>query len=208
MSRRTDTKARMVVLAGTLIQQRGFNGFSYQDIADELGIRKASLHYHFPSKAELGTAVIEAHRQTVFSVLGEPLGGGAVEQSLDRFIDDFRAIAHMGDRMSLTGVLAAEFSTLPNGMRVALRGFFRDAEAWLGTLLAKGRKDGTFHFDGKPSSVAQAAVAALEGALLIGRARDADTRIEAVARMLDVQVGRVPAAAADPTGPNMVDRAP
>ena len=53
-----DTATRILDSAESLVQVRGFNGFSYADVAAELGVTKASLHYHFPGKAELGRALI------------------------------------------------------------------------------------------------------------------------------------------------------
>jgi len=50
----SDTAERILDIAQDLIQRRGFNAFSYHDIAAPMGIRKASIHYHFPSKADLG----------------------------------------------------------------------------------------------------------------------------------------------------------
>src|SRR5258706_9278478 len=58
---RSDTAEQILDLAGLLIKTRGYSAFSYQDIADSLGIRKASIHYHFPSKADLGIAVVDRY---------------------------------------------------------------------------------------------------------------------------------------------------
>src|SRR5271168_5491364 len=54
----TPAATAILDVAERLAQTRGYNGFSYADIAAELGVTKASLHYHFPSKAELGRALI------------------------------------------------------------------------------------------------------------------------------------------------------
>jgi len=58
---RSETAEQILDLAETLIQTRGYSAFSYQDIAEALGIRKASIHYHFPSKTDLGVAVIDRY---------------------------------------------------------------------------------------------------------------------------------------------------
>ena len=55
---RTEAAQRIMDTAEQLAQTCGFNGFSYADIAVRLGVTKASLHYHFPTKAELGRALI------------------------------------------------------------------------------------------------------------------------------------------------------
>ena len=184
MVKRSDTAERILDLSERLVQQRGFNGFSYQDIADTLGVRKASLHYHFPTKAALGARLIERYRSAVFSPLPSPSTGGDPWKSLDGFFEPFLKLASHCDRMCLAGVLAAEFGTLPDDMQTGMRLFFRDAESWLGVLLAKGRKSGVFCFEGSPRAQAEVMVAALEGALLVGRTRDPAARLATVADFL------------------------
>lgn len=180
MSKRSDTAEKILDLSEQLVQQRGFNGFSYQDIADALGVRKASLHYHFPSKAELGAKLIERYREAVFSDLPAPNASANPWTALDQFFAVFQGIADHGDRMCLAGMLAAEYGTLPDAMHRGLRLFYRDAESWLGVLLAKGRKAGKLVFEGSAKTQAEILVASLEGALLTGRPRDPAPRLAAV----------------------------
>src|SRR5215212_6693077 len=68
---RTDTADRILDLAERLVQTRGFNGFSYADIASELGVTKASLHYHFPTKAELGRCLINRYGEAFAQALAD-----------------------------------------------------------------------------------------------------------------------------------------
>jgi TetR/AcrR family transcriptional repressor of nem operon len=56
-----DTKQKILMVAQNLIQSKGFNGFSFADIADSVGIRKASIYHHFPTKVALGTALIDQY---------------------------------------------------------------------------------------------------------------------------------------------------
>ena len=58
---RTDTANQILDVAEHLVQVRGFNAFSYADVAGELGLTNAALHYHFPSKSELGEALIDRY---------------------------------------------------------------------------------------------------------------------------------------------------
>jgi TetR/AcrR family transcriptional regulator, transcriptional repressor for nem operon len=62
---------RILDVAERLVQTRGFNSFSYADIATELRITTASLHYHFPSKAELGSALITRYEGRFAEALGQ-----------------------------------------------------------------------------------------------------------------------------------------
>ena len=59
---RTDTKKEILKLAEQLFQTKGYNGFSYSDISSVLGIKNAAIHYHFPSKADLGVALVRRYR--------------------------------------------------------------------------------------------------------------------------------------------------
>src|SRR5215207_1636211 len=66
-----DTASRILDVAERLVQLRGFNGFSYADVAAELSITKASLHYHFAGKAELGEAIIGRYAERFNRSLAE-----------------------------------------------------------------------------------------------------------------------------------------
>ena len=68
---RVDTSQRILDTAERLVQTRGFNGFSYADIATTLGVTKASLHYHFPAKAKLGQRLIERYEKNFLAALEE-----------------------------------------------------------------------------------------------------------------------------------------
>src|SRR6188508_3818527 len=81
-----DTAQRILDIAERLVQTRGFNGFSYADIAEALEVTKASLHYHFPAKADLGRRLIERYEQTFLAVLkGIDATGAALREKLKRY---------------------------------------------------------------------------------------------------------------------------
>ena len=102
---RSETAEQILDLAETLIQTRGYSAFSYQDIADSLGIRKASIHYHFPSKADLGVAVVDRY----IARFGEALTAIADDQSqssmtmLDFYVQPYLQFASTPDRVCLSG---------------------------------------------------------------------------------------------------------
>ena len=163
------TAERILDIAERLVQTRGFTNFSYADIAAELGITKASLHYHFPGKAELGQAVIARY--------GERFADALVE--IDRTVPDARAKLEAyaglyadvlrGNRMCMCGVLAGEYETLPDPMRAAVIRFFDDNQTWLVHVLDDGLQDGTLAFSGSKEDVAQTILVTLEGAMLVAR---------------------------------------
>ena len=165
---------RILDIAERLAQTQGFNGFSYADVAQELSVTKASLHYHFRSKADLGRALIVRYQRVFSQALSEiaQQSRGAPEK-LRRYVALYDAVMRE-DRMCLCGMLAAEYSTLPEPMQEELRRFFDANEAWLSTVLDEGRRTGEFSFPERSEERARVFVGALEGAMLMARSyRDA-----------------------------------
>ena len=165
----TDTATAILDIAERLVQRRGFNGFSYADIAAELGITKASLHYHFPGKAELGESLI-ARYATRFAGALDEIDARVVPavDKLEAYCDIYRAVLSE-HRMCLCGMLAAEYETLPDPMRHAVVGFLDLNQAWLSALLESGRAAGSLRFSDTSDQAARSIVAALEGAMLVSR---------------------------------------
>jgi TetR/AcrR family transcriptional regulator, transcriptional repressor for nem operon len=188
-----DTPTRILDAAERLVQLRGFNGFSYADIAEELKLTKASLHYHFRGKAELGEALIRRYAARFFAALAE------IEASTDNagarlaaYADLYANVLH-DHRMCLCGMLAAEYQTLPERMREAVLRFFDDNEAWLARVLAAGRAAGALRFEGAPEETAQTIVSGLEGALLVARPYGDPERFRKTARRMLASVSGNPA---------------
>jgi TetR/AcrR family transcriptional repressor of nem operon len=189
----TGTAQRILDVAERLVQSRGYNGFSYADIAKELGITKASLHYHFAGKAELGEALIERYGARFAEAL----------TSIDSTIPDSLAKLHAyaslyadvlrGDRMCLCGMLAAEYQTLPEPMRGSVIRFFDHNVAWLASVLAEGRSDGTLSFGGSPPDAAQTILGSLQGAMLVARPYGDLARFQAAAARTIASLSGIPA---------------
>jgi TetR/AcrR family transcriptional repressor of nem operon len=164
-----DTASAILDAAERLVQTRGFNAFSYADVAAELGVTKPALHYHFAGKAELGEALI-ARYTTRFSEALETIDSGKENavQKLDAYADLYAQVLAQ-NRMCLCGMLAADYHTLPEPMRQAVIAFFDDNENWLASVLDQGRHDGTLELDGSSREVAQMIIGSLEGAMLVAR---------------------------------------
>ena len=149
------TDAAILDAAERLVQVRGFNGFSYADIAQELSVTKASLHYHFPGKADLGQALIDRYAERFALALDaiEARGGTPIDE-LDAYAGLYAAV-FADHRMCLCGMLAAEYETLPGPMRGSIAGFFDVNEAWLAKVLTRGRRDRSLGFQGIPRDTAR-----------------------------------------------------
>ena len=120
--------------------QRGFNGFSYADVAEELGITKAALHYHFPGKAELGEALDRrGTRPGSRTRWSRSTGTSPTRPAKLRAYAQLYADVFQDDRMCLCGMLAADYATLPDPMRERVVRFFDDNERWLARVLEAGR---------------------------------------------------------------------
>jgi TetR/AcrR family transcriptional regulator, transcriptional repressor for nem operon len=180
----TDTATAILDIAERLVQRRGFSGFSYADVAAELGITKASLHYHFPGKAELGERLINRYAARFVEALEEI---GAREASAADKLKAYCAIYHAvlaEQRMCLCGMLAAEYEVLPEPMRRTVVSFFDCNQEWLAALLEAGRAAGGLRFAGTSDQAARSVIAGLEGAMLVSRAYGDTAVLESVANRL------------------------
>jgi TetR/AcrR family transcriptional repressor of nem operon len=178
------TAERILDIAERLVQTRGFNNFSYADIADELGITKASLHYHYPGKAELGRALIGRYAARFGEALERIVRDhGDARARLEAYAGLYAEVLR-GERMCMCGILAAEYETLPEAMRSAVISFFDANERWLAAVLAEGRADGTLAFAGSTHDLAQSILSTLEGAMLVARPYRDPARFGATAQQL------------------------
>jgi TetR/AcrR family transcriptional repressor of nem operon len=179
-----DTAARILDSAEALVQRRGFNGFSYADVAAELGITKASLHYHYPGKAELGQALIARYAARFADALARiDADGSDAPAKLGAYARIYGDVLR-DKRMCLCGMLAADYDTLPEPMRAAVLRFFDDNEAWLVRVFEQGQAEGSLQLDGSAREAAQALVGGLEGAMLIARPYGGLDRFETAATRL------------------------
>jgi TetR/AcrR family transcriptional repressor of nem operon len=178
------TAGRVLDAAERLVQVRGFNGFSYADIAAELQITKASLHYHFATKADLGEALISRYAARFLQALAEVDTGGAAAPAKLAAYAKLYADVLSDQRMCLCGMLAAEYPTLPDPMKTAVLGFFDENEAWLAAVLEQGREERTLAFAGSVRDTARMIVSGLEGAMLVTRPYGDTARFDVAAASL------------------------
>jgi TetR/AcrR family transcriptional repressor of nem operon len=181
-----NTVDRILDTAEGLVQMRGYNAFSYADVARAVGIRKASLHHHFATKADLGVALVDRYRRTFMGALGaiESDSPDALAR-LERYVDLYGTVLRRG-RMCMCGMLAADIATLPKPMRERIAGFFAENESWLSGVLTDGKKRRQVNVEGRSDSMAALFVSTLEGAMLVARASGHPEYFDEVAnRLLD-----------------------
>ncbi len=174
MRRLTDSTRTKIIDAGEkLLLKNGFNGFSYADIALALGIKKSSIHYHFPSKADLGLAVIQRARQR-FSGWCERRETATMADwgKLDRFFEIYRHYLTKSESVCLSGAMQTDFTTLPKPMQEETKGLVSDLLNWMDNFLDKGRKRSTFSFPGTSRDQAVVVLAVMQGGLQMNRVLD------------------------------------
>jgi TetR/AcrR family transcriptional regulator, transcriptional repressor for nem operon len=173
----TDTKNKLMDHAAQLIQTRGYNGFSFHDLAALVNVRTASIHYHFPTKLALGQAVVERYANEFVSALGSPESGTSDER-LRHYIALFRHSLSK-ERMCLCGMIGAEIAGLPIELRSGINKFFEANIFWLSRIFVR---------NGAASQIAHqralTALATLEGALMLARAKDTPADFETISAML------------------------
>ncbi|MBA2709513.1 MAG: TetR/AcrR family transcriptional regulator [Tatlockia sp.] len=131
----SDKKNEILDCAQSLIQKRGYNGFSYADISNTVGIRKASIHHHFPTKVDLTVAIIERYGEIFTTCLLNI-------NSNKNWMDKIRLYAQVynqvlgEDKLCLCGMLASDMETLPENIKKAVRGFLSNNADWLAEVLA------------------------------------------------------------------------
>jgi len=185
------TTEQILDLAEMLIQTRGYSAFSYQDISSMLGIAKASIHYHFPSKSGLGAAVIDRYSGR----FGEALAAIAGDQSqsamamLERYFEPFLQFAGTRERVCLCGALAGEMMALPPELRERVDHFFKDHHAWLAGILKRGAERGEFKLSAPAAKMARLVFGALQGALLVQRTSGDVSQLKDVMAALKAQLG-------------------
>lgn len=164
-------KTKILELAKDLIQESGANAFSYQDLANILGIKKASIHYYFPHKNDLLIELVEFYSSKLQFFL-ENLSHNeiAAKTKMDKYLEMYQAISSSKNKLCLCGILAGEIVTLSPILREKINKFFLLQETWLIEVLEEGLNSKEFNLKGAASnSVAKTILASLQGALMIAR---------------------------------------
>ncbi|WP_375776138.1 TetR/AcrR family transcriptional regulator [Bradyrhizobium sp. ma5] len=172
MSSMISTSERILDVAQSLIVAGGYNGFSYADISDAIGIRKASIHHHFPTKAELVSALVDRYRQQT------ELGLKALQEQSASPVDQLQSYASFWQAcirdaalpFCVCAMLAGEMPMLPDEVASRVRAHFHHLARWLASVLGAGAEQRLFRLDNQPEQEAQMLMASVHGAMLSARA--------------------------------------
>ena len=166
-----------------LIQTVGYDGFSYRDIADRVGIKSASVHYYFPAKTDLAEAVAEQYRTEFAETVNQISAIGALNR-LAAFADIFQDTLENLDRVCLCGMLASESSSVPDTVSAQTRLFFNEQQDWIGQTIADGIDDGTIIATVEPDEFAKTFLSALEGAMMMARSMEQPEHLASVSKQM------------------------
>ena len=166
-----NSKRTILNLAESLLQDKGFNGFSYAHIASALGVKNAAIHYHFPTKEDLSIAVIHRYRDRFkLWINNSRVKDLAHEEKLDWFFGIYTDMRADKGKVCLVGSMEAEFNMIPEGLQGEVQALHKELLAWLQSTLAEGREAGAFAFKGESADKAAVILSTLQGALQMARA--------------------------------------
>lgn len=156
------TREKIIALAEEAVAIRGYSAFSFRELAAELGIKSASIHYHFPTKTHLGVAVARGWREKLATAL-TAIAEQALDprEALDKLIAIYRHEAHNSQRMTVCTMLAAEINNLPEEIRAEMAQFYALNLGWI-----KARLQQLGLSDTAASEKARQLFALLQGALM------------------------------------------
>lgn len=182
---RETTRQQILDVAQEMVQLRGYHAFSYRDLAEVIGIKTSSIHYYFPTKGDLGRALMARYRGAFLEALVQiDREEKNAAEKLQRYLGLFSQTFERDHRLCLCGSLAADLSTLPDSIRDEARGFFDDNERWLQRVLHQGQEAGTLRIPGSVERAAETFFSALEGAMLGARTFGDPARIQTTGRWL------------------------
>ncbi len=172
MANSSSTADEILACARNLIIAGGYNGFSYADIADVVGIRKPSIHHHFPSKVDLVRTLVSSYREEVEAGIAE------LERHASDPVDILQKYAGFWEKcikdaslpFCVCALLAGELPVLPEEVALEVRAHFRSLSAWLTSVFERGVQQGRVKLTNSPRVEAEVFMATVHGAMLSARA--------------------------------------
>jgi len=190
MTNLTSTSDEILASARVLIMNGGYNGFSYADIAETVGIRKASIHHHFPSKVDLVRTLVKRYREDAEA------GFNGLEQRVSEPLELLKVYAGHWARciedasrpFCVCALLASELPALPTDVASEVQGFFRLLSKWIVSVMERGSRDGSLKLSSAPKIEGEAFLAKIHGAMLSARVYGSP---EVFAMVLNAEIERL-----------------
>lgn len=166
------TRDSILTLGEALFRTRGFNAFSYYDLAEALKVRPAAIHYHFPTKEDLAVAIIERERAAFRAFVDRVDAQKDVRGRLLAFARTFAPRAETRE-ICLVGAAGGDYNSFGERVQTEVQAMANDILVWLEAVLAEGRRNGALSFAGTPRTRAMMIVATLAASLHLSRIVDA-----------------------------------
>lgn len=167
-----NTAKQILDTAQSMVCNRGYSAFSYADIAKQVGIRKASIHYHFPSKDDLVRELVKRYREVLErKCQGIEQQNITPQKQLEQFVNLYRD-GLQDNQICLCGMLTADFAVLNSEIQTELQTFFSVTESWLARLLKRGIEAKVWNLTQSVESEAKIIIAVLQGTQILARASD------------------------------------
>jgi TetR/AcrR family transcriptional repressor of nem operon len=171
MKTQKNTQSSIMDTAQRFIQQKGFNAFSYADVAKELDIKTASIHYYFPSKTDLGVELMKRYRHSIGEVLDQlDQSSLDTQQKLEEYVKAYQAIFTDDGRICLGVMLSSDIVTLHESIQQEVKLFLNLNHHWLAKTMRKGVEQHVFTNITSEEIEADTFLSTLIGSMLIARA--------------------------------------
>lgn len=206
-----DTRQQILDKAEVLVRTRGYTAFSYADLAADLGVTKASVHYHFATKEDLVLAIFQRCSSRGRDFLAQLTQDHAdVRDRMRAYAESFVFSVESG-MMPVCGTLAAERMVLPDSTYPLIRDFFQMQIDWLTAVIAEGVAAGVIAPPMPPQQAAMVVFSALEGGTMIAWGMDRRksvvlTAFEAILDCMQLQTKDAPTTATTTTTPATVGK--
>jgi TetR/AcrR family transcriptional repressor of nem operon len=182
------TRELLIDLGEQAIRTRGFGGFSYADLALEAGIRKASIHHHFPAKTDLGLAVLERYAAQLEDKLSALCTSNkTAAETFEAAVRVYRDALGDGASLCLCAALAGDGERASEAMLAKLASTNAMVIAWFTRVLEDGRADGSLAVPADPEwaqDFAAGVLAQLQGSQLLARAGSDPSIFDAATKTL------------------------
>ena len=168
----SNTAEQILDCAHGLMVERGYAGFSYADIAQQVAISKPSIHHHFPTKAQLALKVVQRYRHQIKAALEDAARTVSDPLAQLRGYTGYWEACIAKDSMAfcVCAMLATERGTLPEAVGAEIAGHFKTLAGWLEQVLARGAASGQFMLRQTAAVEAQCLMALIHGGMLSARA--------------------------------------
>jgi len=181
MAELQNAKSQLLDCAEGLIQTRGFNDFSFRDLADSVGISSASVHHHYRTKEDLGVAVTARYTEKFIEKLNtEVENNNQPKKLLNTYVKLFRNSLVEDGRMCLCGMLGAEIDSLPKSVAKEAKIFFEKNIEWLNHVFKLANTTSTAQADLK----AKIFLSTLEGVMILARTSENNKLFDEVTKNL------------------------